>query len=218
MPLKIDLHVHTVYSVDSFITVKDLVFFSEKRGLDGVAITDHDTVSGFKKFSKVVDLFLIPGVEISTSQGHVLGIGVDGVIEGGLSFAETVDLVHEAGGLAIVAHPTAFFKGIPEERLDGGFDAMEVVNASAVPFHYSVRKNRRLAVGLGLPQTGGSDAHYGPEVGMGYSLVDADAAGGVDEVVEAIRKGAVKPCGKGIPWSMRVKREFLDIRRWLRRF
>ena len=211
MPLRIDLHVHTVHSVDSFITAKELAFFMKKRGLDGVAITDHDTVSGFREFRKKLDMLLIPGVEVSTGQGHVLGIGVERMVEAGLSFAETIDLIHDAGGLAIVAHPTAFFKGIPEERLDEGFDGMEVVNASAVPFHYSVRKNRMLAVKLGLPQTGGSDAHYGPEVGMGYSLVDAD--GEVDEVIGAIRRGAVKPFGRGIPWSTRVKRGFYNFKR-----
>jgi len=200
-----------VHSVDSFITAKELAFFMKKRGLDGVAITDHDTVSGFREFRTKLDMLLIPGVEVSTGQGHVLGIGVERMVEAELSFAETIDLIHDAGGLAIVAHPTAFFKGIPEERLDEGFDGMEVVNASAVPFHYSVRKNRVLAVKLGLPQTGGSDAHYGPEVGMGYSLVDAD--GEVDEVIGAIRRGAVKPFGRGIPWSTRVKRGFYNFKR-----
>lgn len=213
MPLKIDLHVHTVHSKDSFITAKDLIHFAKKRGLDGVAITDHDTVRGFQDFRGKVDLLLLPGVEVSSGDGHVLGYGLDKVVERGLSFVETISLIHEAGGLAVVAHPTAFFKGISEDRLVEGFDAMEVVNASAVPFRYSVRKNRRLAMSLDLPQVGGSDAHYGPEVGIGYTLVEAERD--VDDVLEAIGKGRVEPGGKAIPWKVRLRREFKTVGRWV---
>ena len=66
---------------------------------------------------------------------------------------------------------------------------------------------------LNLPQTGGSDAHYAPEVGMAYTLVDAEA--GVNEIVKAIKNGAVTPFGRSIPWSMRLKREFASVRRIL---
>ena len=213
MSLKIDLHVHTIHSRDSFITAKNLAYFAKKRGLDGVAITDHDAVKGFRDFKRKLDLFLIPGVEVSSGEGHVLGLGLDRVVERGLSFVETIELIHEAGGLAVVAHPTAFFKGISENRLVGGFDAMEVVNASAVPFRYSVRKNRRLATSLDLPQVGGSDAHYGPEVGLGYTLVDAER--NVEDVLKAIRKGKVEPGGGAIPWMVRLKREFKAVGRWV---
>jgi predicted metal-dependent phosphoesterase TrpH len=213
VPLKIDLHVHTVCSKDSFITGEDLVYYAKKRGLDGVAITDHDSVGGFQGFRGEVDLLLIPGIEVSSGEGHVLGYGLDVVVEKGRSFVETIDLIHEAGGLAVVAHPTAFFKGISEKRLVGGFDAVEVVNASAVPFRYSVRKNRRLAVRLGLPQVGGSDAHNGPEIGVAYTLVDAERK--VDGVLEAIRRGHVEPGGRGIPWGLRLRREFKSVGRWL---
>ena len=112
------MHVHTKYSSDAFITPEELVIYSKKQGLDGVAITDHDTVSGLREFSKIKNLLIIPGVEITTKQGHVLAINVNTTVKTGLSFAETIDQIHDAGGLAIVAHPTAFFKGIAEEELD----------------------------------------------------------------------------------------------------
>ncbi len=216
MPLKIDLHVHTIHSRDSFITAEDLTYFAKKRGLDGVAITDHDAVKGFHDFKRKVDLFLIPGIEISSGEGHVLGFGLNNVVERGLPFVETIDLIHEAGGLAVVAHPTAFFKGISEDKLVGGFNAMEVVNASAIPFRYSVRKNRRLALSLDLPQVGGSDAHYGPEVGLGYTLVDAKR--NIDDVLEAMRRGKVESGGGAIPWKVRLKREFKIVGRWVGKF
>lgn len=205
------MHVHTRYSHDAYTTPKELVTFSKKRQLDGVAITDHDTVKGLEEFCRIKELLIIPGVEITASQGHVLALCINTPVQSGLSFAETVDQIHRHGGLAIVAHPTAFFKGIAEEQLDQDFDAMEVVNSSAVPFLFSVRQNRIIAAKLGLSQTGGSDAHQASEVGLGYTVVDADTD--VDDVVEAIRKGAVRPFGTSIPWGMRVKRWFQGVKR-----
>ncbi|MDH5448404.1 MAG: CehA/McbA family metallohydrolase [Candidatus Bathyarchaeota archaeon] len=205
------MHVHTKYSFDAFITPKELVIYSKKQGLDGVAITDHDTINGLQEFSKIKSLLVIPGAEITTKQGHVLAINVNTTIKTGLSFVETIDQIHDAGGLAIVAHPTAFFKGIAEEELDQNFDAMEVINSSAVPFSFSVRKNRKMADKLNFPQTGGSDAHYALEVGMAYTVIDAEKE--VDEVVKAIKRGAVVPFGRSIPWGVRLKRVFLRAKK-----
>jgi predicted metal-dependent phosphoesterase TrpH len=207
------MHVHTYRSYDAHIRPKELVFYAGKQGLDGVAITDHNTLDGLREFRRINDLLIIPGVEVATAQGHVLAINVGQTFRAFQSFAETVDQIHGAGGLAVVAHPTAFFKGIPEREIGQIFDAMEVVNSSAVPFSFSVRKNLRIAAKLGLPQTGGSDAHCASEVGMAYTMVDAD--GGVDEVVKAIKNGAVTPFGRGIPWRMRLRREFLSLRKKL---
>jgi predicted metal-dependent phosphoesterase TrpH len=205
------MHVHTYRSYDAHIRPKELVFYAGKQGLDGVAITDHNTLDGLREFRRINDLLIIPGVEVTTAQGHVLAINVGQTFRAFQSFAETVDQIHGAGGLAVVAHPTAFFKGIPERVIGQIFDAMEVVNSSAVPFSFSVRKNQRIAAKLGLPQTGGSDAHCANEVGMAYTMVDAD--GGVDEVVKAIKNGAVTPFGRGIPWRMRLSREFVSLRK-----
>ena len=210
------MHVHTKYSYDAYITPKELELYSKKHGIDGVAITDHNTINGLREFSEIKSLLIIPGVEIETTQGHVLAININTVIEPELSFAETIDQIHDADGLAIVAHPTAFLKGSTKEELDHNFDAIEVINSSAIPFSHSVRKNRKIATALNLPQTGGSDAHCAPEVGMAYTVIEAEA--GVDEVVEAIKKGAVTPFGRAIPWNMRLRREFLGIKKTLNWF
>ncbi len=96
---------------------------------------------------------------------------------------------------------------------DLNFDAVEVINAAAFPFFLSTRLNRRMAVNLNLPQTGGSDAHYAPEIGLAYTLIDASRE--TDEIAEAIRKGATVPFGKAVSWRMRLEKEVLSLKRKL---
>jgi predicted metal-dependent phosphoesterase TrpH len=207
--LKIDLHVHTCYSRDSSITLKQLVSFAKKRGLDGVAVTDHNTVEGALKM-KTRDILVVPGIEVSTSNGHLLGINVTTPIPAKLGIEETIRLIHEAGGIAVAPHPTAFYKSPPSRRVSS-YDAVEVMNASSVPFSVLTHYSRKFAEGLGLPQTGGSDSHYAPEIGSAYTVVEADAA--VDEIISAIKKGNVYPMGRGIPWKTRLERSLLRLKR-----
>jgi predicted metal-dependent phosphoesterase TrpH len=201
--LKIDLHVHTRYSYDSTTTLDEIVAYSKKRGLDGVAITDHDVVKGAIRLAqKVKELVVIPGVEVTTSHGHVLALNITKPVP--------TELSHEAGGIAVAAHPTVFYKGL-RGHVNSNFDAVEVVNASAFPFFLSTYLSHKLAVRLDLPQTAGSDAHYASEIGFAYTVIDADPE--VDEIVHAIKKGATSPCGKPIPWKQRLKRGYFNIKK-----
>ena len=211
--LKIDLHVHTRYSHDSTTTLDQIVAYAKKRGLDGVAITDHDVVEGaLKLVQKVKELVVIPGVEVTTSRGHVLALNITKPIPTELSPFETIQIIHEAGGIAVAAHPTVFYKGL-RGHVDSNFDAVEVINASAFPFFLSTYLSRKLAVRLDLPQTAGSDAHYAPEIGFAYTVVDAEPE--VDEIVHAIKKGKIVPYGKPIPWKLRLKRGCFNLKKKL---
>jgi len=207
--LKIDFHVHTCYSRDSSITLKEVVAYSKKRGLDGVAITDHNTVKGALKL-KTHDIIVVPGIEVSTLNGHLLGINVTTPIPAKLSIEETIQRIHDAGGIAVAPHPTAFYKS-PPSRSVSSYDAVEVMNASSVPFSVLTYFDKRFADSLGLPQTGGSDSHYAPEIGSAYTVVEADPD--VDEIVDAIKRGAVVPQGRGIPWKTRLERTVLGLKR-----
>ncbi len=207
--LKIDLHVHTCYSRDSSITLQQVVSFAKKRGLDGVAITDHNTVKGALKL-KTRDILVVPGIEISTLNGHLLGINVTTPIPAKLDIEETIHRIHEAGGIAVAPHPTTFYKSPPSRQVSS-YDAIEVMNASSIPFHVFTYLSKRFAAGLGLPQTGGSDSHYAPEIGAAYTVVEADPD--VDEIVCAIKKGATFPMGNGIPWKIRLERTALGLKR-----
>lgn len=211
MRLKIDLHVHTNYSYDSLITPKELVYYAKNRGLDGVAVTDHFRIDGALKIASETDFLIIPGIEVESRKGHILGLNVGELIPSKLGVDETVDKIHDAGGIAVACHPVTFFKGSLGENTTARFDAVEVINSRAFPFRYSVKHGQLLASRLRIPSVAGSDAHYGPEIGHAYTIVDAEPR--VDEIAEAISKGLCQPFGKPTPFTTTLKREILIIKR-----
>jgi len=204
--LKIDLHMHTCYSEDATTTLKEVVYYAKKKGLDGVAVTDHQTLKGALKLARKSQLTIIPGLEVETQKGHILALNITTLIPPNLSLTETVQKIHDAGGVAVVAHPAVVLKtglGI-KITSNSNIDAVEVINSASFPFFLSTYLGRRLAKRLNLPQTAGSDAHHALEIGTAYTLVDADS--NTDDVAEAIRKGTITPCGKPITWAKRVQR------------
>jgi len=179
--------------------------------LDAVAITDHDRIDGALKIAKEKHFPIIPGIEISSLNGHVVGLNLQEPIPEKLGVSETVDKIHEKGGLAVACHPVAFMKGSVGKNANARFDAVEVINASAIPFSYSVKYGEKIASRLGIARVAGSDAHYGPEIGCAYTVVDAELQ--AEEIIEALSKGLCQPFGKAIPLTIRLKREFLVLKR-----
>ena len=209
MTIRIDLHVHSMYSVDSTIRPEQLPLYARKRGLDGVAVTDHDRLDSALKISRESNFLIIPGMEVTSLDGHIVGLNLKEPVPKGLTAEETVDRIHDADGIAIACHPSAFFKGSLRESVTSRFDAVEVINSSAIPFRYSVRRSEELASRLGISRVAGSDAHYGPEIGCAYTVVKAELV--AQDIVSAIKKGMCQPFGKGIPLGMRLKREFFSF-------
>lgn len=216
MKLRIDLHVHTECSADSIITLDKLLFHAKRKRLDAVAVTDHDTLEGASRYIKRTDFLIIPGIEISSLGGHIVALGIDELVPKGLTIEETLDRIHKARGVAIACHPSALFKGSIGHRTSSRFDAVEVMNASVIPFGRSVSTSRRMALSLGLPQVGGSDAHYGPEIGCAYTTVEAEPNN--REIMEALKSGLCEPAGGSIPLTLRTKREVALLRKRARSF
>lgn len=206
MRVKVDLHVHTVYSPDSLITLEELVFYAKKRGLTAVAVTDHNRVEGALKMARETDFLIIPGTEVNSSDGHVVALNVREVIPRGLRADETVERIHEAGGIAIACHPFALFKGSLGKHASGKFDAIEVINASASPFKRSVRKAEEVAARFKLPRVAGTDAHYAPAIGYAYTVVDAELS--ADAVVKAITNGQCQPFGEPVPLRLKLEKYY----------
>jgi len=214
--LKIDLHVHTNYSNDAKTTLDEVVQYAQKQGLDGVAITDHDTVLGARKLTRQKRLMIIPGIEVSSRQGHVLGLNIDEPIPPKLDIAQTSEKIRQLGGIAVIAHPSTVIKTGLGIRIisPSDIDAVEVINSSSFPFSLSTYLARRLAQRLGLPQTAGSDAHYPKEIGSAFTRVEADS--NPDDIIEAIRKEKTDPFGKPISTMLRIERGLDGLREALR--
>lgn len=214
--LKIDLHVHTNYSNDAKTTLDEVVQYAQKQGLDGVAITDHDTVLGARKLTRQKQLMIIPGIEVSSRQGHVLGLNIDEPIPPKLDITQTSEKIRQLGGIAVIAHPSTVIKTGLGIRIisPSDIDAVEVINSSSFPFSLSTYLARRLAQRLGLPQTAGSDAHYPKEIGSAFTRVEADS--NPDDIIEAIRKEKTDPFGKPISTMLRIERGLDGLREALR--
>jgi predicted metal-dependent phosphoesterase TrpH len=217
MQIRADLHVHTTYSKDSLITPKDLVYYSKNRGLNAVAVTDHNQLEGALKIAKETDFLVIPGMEISSSDGHIVALNVKELIPKGFSAAETVERIHRAGGVAIACHPYVYFKGCLRENVCATFDAIEVINARAFPFKKSVQKAEEAANRLKLSRVAGTDAHYGPQIGYGYTVIEA-AEPSVDAIAKAIINGDCEPFGQAVPIVLNARQQVLRIKRMIKKF
>ncbi len=203
--MKIDFHSHSVYSKhtiwgnEAFGRPDQMIDMAISKGLNGLAITDHNSVrgslEGLRHAKKIKNFLLIPGTEVSSREGHIVALGVKEDISRKLTVPETIDRVHDLGGLAIAAHPYA---GWPRTASLGDairkykFDAIEVLNGGTRV--NANRKAYRVAKEMGVPMTAGSDSHYWKDLGLIYNLVDCGPS--VDSVLRAIRKGKVLPQGR----------------------
>ena len=212
MQIKADLHVHTTYSSDSLITPKDLFYYSKKQGLNAVAVTDHNKLEGAYKIAKETDFLVIPGMEVSSSEGHIVALNVSELIPRGLSAIETVKRIHKAGGVAIACHPYVLFKGCLKGNVCESFDAIETINARAFPFNRSVKKATQTAERLQLSRVAGTDAHYGPQIGYSYTLIETSKPT-IDSIMEAIVQGHCQPRGRAVPITLNIMQEFQRLKR-----
>ncbi|MFC4447924.1 CehA/McbA family metallohydrolase [Halorussus aquaticus] len=174
------------------------------RGLDGVVTTNHDY---YREFDLGDESFsLLPGIEVTTTKGHVLVVGPDPperTPQGELTPEQAVEMAHERGCAAIVAHP---FRNSTVREADADFDAIEVNGKGTDPAEWV----ERLARDRGLPLVGGSDAHYPVEVGRAYTRVETDELT-PESVAAAIRDGRVEPRVDRSPSQQVLRRAYKAI-------
>jgi hypothetical protein len=217
--LKLDLHIHSQYSEDATGSPKDIIKILQKKGLQGMAITDHNTVEGGLKALKVKpkEFIVIPGVEISTKDGHMLALNVTENIKSHLSVEETVEKIIDAGGLPVVPHLFRNMSGIKKEKLRNirtKISAIEVFNSCSLP--QTNLKTAKIAKEYGLGGTGGSDAHDPIYAGYAYTTVDNTDIN-IDSILSEINKK--KTWGEGItmPLEYRQDRMMKSIKQFFQR-
>ena len=221
--LSAELHVHSSLSHDGRDPVDLILEQAEAVGLDALAITDHDQIDAsleMVKLAEAYDIIGIPGVEVSTAAGHVIALGVTELVDPGQSFEETVEAIHELGGIAVVPHPFQASRSGVLTKIDQSVviehaDAIEVYNSRLLTGRAN-RKAERFADRHGLPKTAGSDAHVCEMVGQAVTYIDA-AEPTVEAIIEAIAEGRTEIEGKRTPWRISFRQAGGGVRRRVRR-
>lgn len=172
--LKAELHVHSRYS-DGLDSVERLVKEAIEKRIEVISITDHDTLDGSLSAIELVEaeklgIIVIPGIEVSTSSGHLLAYGVLREIEANLSMKETCKIVQEAGGISVLAHPFDFLRKGTTKIDDFKFaDCIEVFNAKNY-FNFLASFFAKKFKKHGI---GGSDAHCAKHLGLVINYLES---------------------------------------------
>jgi len=172
-----DIHIHTIYSHDATTTVRGVLKQASSVGLNVIAITDHDDIRGAldaRELASQYSLEVIPGVEVTTKDGHLLALFVDKIPPKGLPLADTLKIIDKLGGIAVAPHP---FNQLPaslsmdnvittltKPALKKVLRGIEVYNMTTQPFDERVQ---RLSAYLPFAKTAGSDAHVYWAIGTG---------------------------------------------------
>ena len=217
MDVRADLHVHTAHSADGREAVRRVVRHAKKIGLGAIAITDHNVVSAWNEAleqGKIDGIIVIRGEEVSSSEGHILAYGIHERIRKGMSPEETVEVIHDQGGVAVAAHPYRSSNGIgPDAVRKVDFDAVETLN-----FGSSAGQNRkaeRLARELGLPMVGGSDAHTLEDIGKAYTVfIDVESE---DDILGEMRRGNTEPGGSSQTTMAMLSHGKRKLTKWAKR-
>lgn len=191
---KADYHIHSNLS-DGKPTIEEIVEYVQKNtDLNVIAISDHDTIEGALKAKQIADkknyhFEVIIGEEISTSDGHIIGLFLTSKIEPGKSADYTVAEIKKQGGIAIASHPfqhtkfsngrTITMDGIGSKKLyDLRFDldAIETVNATPTLSDENLGATTMNRAVIWASEVGGSDAHILEAIGMSYTVFQGKTA------------------------------------------
>lgn len=202
LKLKLDLHVHTNKSSDAHTRLDELVPNIQRAGLDGLAITDHNILST----DTLEETIVIPGIEISSRDGHIIGLGIPSPIPRGLSADETIREIRNMGGVSIVAHPYDMFRSaIKPDILTTMPDAIEVINSASILHSVTWKRARTFAEEKQLPQTAGSDSHIPETIGKAFTTIECESKT-IASVLDAIRNGATTPDGQAYSLGDRLRK------------
>ena len=168
--ITLDLHIHSFYSRCSILSFRKIYEECRKKGIGGIAITDHDRIDGAFYFKKNFSIPVIIGEEISTKEGHLIGLFLNRVIPRGMSLKESIDAIKKQGGLVYIPHPLDWTRhGLPWQSIISvwrDIDVIEVFN-SRTWLPLIEKKIRALSHKYNLTQIAASDAHSPAEMGKG---------------------------------------------------
>jgi len=198
--MKIDLHCHTFFSKDSILSPKKLIESALKKGLQGVAITDHDTILGWKEaefWAKKFGVFLVFGEEIKTKAGDILGLFLKNEIKS-REPEKVMKEIKSQGGIVVIPHPFHHLERFKDDlrKYLNLIDAIEVFNGRQ-PFSFFDKKAFEFAKKYNLGMVAGSDAHSCFDVGSAFT--ELEKAKNLEEFKKGILEKKTKIFGKKAP-------------------
>jgi predicted metal-dependent phosphoesterase TrpH len=187
--LRVDLHLHSIFSHDGQSTLEELIARSKECGLDRIALTDHNTVDGALELARIAPELTIVGEEAKTREGEVIGLFLTDRLNPYLTPEEVLDLIHEMGGLSYLPHPLdrhrAHFRPERVVELADRIDIIETYNPWCDAAANAAAA--RLAADLGKVGATGSDSHSVEELGRSWMEIEdyTDPAGFLESLRSA---------------------------------
>src|SRR6056297_1135765 len=171
--LKIDLHTHSIASPDGSITLNQYKNALGTGVLDSIAITDHDSIEFATKANQELGNKIIIGEEISTTEGEIIGLYLNDLVQPGLSASETVAAIKKQGGLVHIPHPfETVRKGIQLDALETiaeDVDSIEALNGRSL--QKRDKQTLEWAKKHSVPTVAASDAHRYKALGKTYTVI-----------------------------------------------
>ena len=185
--LRVDLHLHSLYSHDGQSSLQQLMDRAAECGLDRLALTDHNTVEGALELQRVAPDLAIAGEEAKTLEGEVIGLFITRRVPPFLAPEQAMDLVHEMGGLVYIPHPLDRNRShFSPHRLVALADRIDIVETYNPWCDAAANQAAaRLAEDLGKVAATGSDSHSAEE--LGRSWMEMEAYEGVEDFLEKLR-------------------------------
>lgn len=213
--MKYDLHIHSKYSSDGVLEPQKIVKIAMKRGLNGIAITDHNTIKGgleAKKYESE-EFTVIVGSEIATEKGEIIGLFLSEEVKS-RDVQDAISEIKEQGGFVVLPHPFDELRhsAFHPTREDVKFiEGVEGFNSRCVFQNYNKRAVE-FAIKHNLTITSGSDAHFINEIGNGWINTE------IEDIREALIKKEVKIFGKRSPLVNHIGTKVLKLWRKTVRF
>jgi predicted metal-dependent phosphoesterase TrpH/glycosyltransferase involved in cell wall biosynthesis len=204
-----DLHMHTEHSHDCAVPVETLLDYAEGRGLGAIAVTDHNVFTGAEEALELARhrrLTVIPGEEVKTDAGEVIGLFLEQEIPRGMSMGDTIAAIREQNGVVYLPHPFDRLHTIPDaqslHRHLAEIDVFEVYNARLL-FEGFNDEALRFARKYNLTMGAGSDAHVLQGVGTG--LVRMRAFETPEEFLISLRSAEILRRPKSLVYLQSLK-------------
>jgi predicted metal-dependent phosphoesterase TrpH len=191
--MKYDLHIHSKYSSDGVLDPEKIVKIATKSGLNGIAITDHNTIKGGLEARKYEneDFTVIVGSEIMTKRGEIIGLFLEEEVKS-KEVQDVISEIKKQNGVIVIPHPfdelrhSAFH---PTEEDAKFIDCIEGFNSRCVYQKYN-DKAVEFAMKHDLTITAGSDAHFSNELGNAGIITETE------DIRDALMKRDIKIFGR----------------------